>query len=109
MPDQDDESDGALGRLGDQLDAFDAKRVRQVKTFGEAEGAGEGYRLLAMLIGGVIGGLGLGWFLDRLAHTSPFGLIGGLLIGAAAAIFAIFRSASRSGTASARKDDGNGG
>jgi ATP synthase protein I len=118
MPDQEERSDGALGRLGDQLDAFEAKRVRQVKSFGETSGAGDGYRLLGTLIGGVVGGLGLGWFFDRLAHTGPFGLIGGLLIGTAAAIYTIARSASRTGDeagptrpdpASARLDDENGG
>jgi ATP synthase protein I len=119
MPDQDDKSDEALGRLGDKLDAFDAGRVRQVKAYGEA-GAGEGYRLLAVLIGGVLVGLGLGWFFDHMVHTSPLGLIGGLLIGTAASVYMIARSAMRtsgqaerskpvSATASDDDDDGNGG
>ena len=93
MPQPDEKQDEALGRLGQRLDAFDAKRVRQVKTYGES-GAGEGYRLLGVLIGGVIGGLGLGWAFDTLAHTSPFGLIGGLLIGTAASVYLIARSAT---------------
>jgi ATP synthase protein I len=94
MPQPDEEQDGALGRLGQRLDEFDAKRVRQVKSYGES-GAGEGYRLLAVLIGGVIVGLGLGWLFDTLAHTSPFGLIGGLLIGTGASVYMIARSATR--------------
>jgi ATP synthase protein I len=93
MPQPDEEQDEALGRLGQRLDAFDAKRVRQVKSYGES-GAGEGYRLLAVLIGGVIVGLGLGWLFDTLVHTSPFGLIGGLLVGTGASIYMIARSAS---------------
>ncbi len=95
MTQPDDEHDGELRQLGVQLDAFDAKRVRQVKSYGEAEGAGEGYRLLAVLIGGVLGGLGLGWLIDHVAHTTPLGLIGGLLIGTAASVYMIARSATR--------------
>jgi ATP synthase protein I len=118
MPDQDDKNGEALGRLGAKLDAFDAKRVRQVQSFGETSGAGDAYRLLAVLIGGVITGLGLGWFFDRFAHTSPFGLIGGLLIGTAVAIYSIARSATRTADGAAgvaerpavpRIDDENGG
>jgi ATP synthase protein I len=114
---QPDKHDEELSRLGAQLDEFDASRARKVKAYGEAEGASEGYRLMALLIGGVIGGLGLGWLVDRVAHTSPFGLIGGLLIGTAASVYMIVRSASRAsdsappGPAAAPvlDDDDNGG
>lgn len=95
MTQPDDENDRALDRLGEQLDTFDAKRIRKVKSYGETEGVGEGYRLLAVLISGVIGGLGIGWFFDHMAHTSPIGLIVGLLIGTAAAVYTIARSAMR--------------
>ena len=47
------------------------------------------------LIGGVLGGVGLGWFFDHLAHTSPIGLIGGLLIGTVVSIVGAVASASR--------------
>lgn len=56
--------------------------------------AGVGYRLLAGLIGGLLGGLGLGWTFDHFAHTSPIGLISGLLIGLGVSIFAAVRTAS---------------
>lgn len=59
------------------------------------EGAGAGYRLVAELIGGVLAGLGLGWILDRITGASPFGLIGGVLIGAGGSVFLVARSAGR--------------
>ena len=52
-------------------------------------------------------GLGLGWLLDRLAGTAPFGLIGGMLIGTVAAIYLVVRSAGRmAASAPAKEEDG---
>jgi ATP synthase protein I len=38
-------------------------------------------------------GVGLGWFLDRVAGTSPWGLIVGLLLGFGAGVLNVLRSA----------------
>ena len=43
----------------------------------------------------MLGGLGLGWFFDHLVHTSPWGMIGGLLIGLGVSTYAAIRSASQ--------------
>jgi ATP synthase protein I len=113
MTDPDEDSEEALTRLGHRLDAVDALRRRPVQPIGEATGAGDGYRLLGTLIGGVLGGLGLGWCFDRLAHTVPFGLIGGLLIGTGASIYTVVRSAMTSsapkGVSGASHGDGDAG
>lgn len=95
MTDPDPSRDKAIERLGDKLKAFEARRGGSGSSFNGESGIGEGYRLLGTLLGGVLGGLGLGWFIDQLAHTTPFGLIGGLLIGTGGAIFSTVRAASR--------------
>ena len=56
---------------------------------------GDGYRLLGEAIGGILGGLGLGWVFDHFAHTTPFGLVIGLLLGTAASAYAAVKSADQ--------------
>ena len=46
------------------------------------------------MLGGVLGGLGLGWLVDRFAHTGPWGVVGGLVIGATLSIIATVKTAS---------------
>ena len=100
-----DSRDEALKRLDERLDALAAQQKRKPMRF-DAEGSGAGYRLIAELVGGVLGGLGLGWIVDRLAGTSPWGLIVGVLLGTGAAVFAIARSAGRMSAAAQEKAGG---
>ncbi|MEO8812462.1 MAG: AtpZ/AtpI family protein [Caulobacteraceae bacterium] len=93
MPDRDEPSQGALRRLDKRLDAFDAARKARPLATGMGA-AGDGYRLLGQMLGGVLGGIGLGWLVDRFAHTSPWGVVGGLVIGAGLSIYATVRTAS---------------
>ena len=94
MPNPDDPSEEALSRLDRDLTAFEAKRSRKARGEGNRE-LGMGYRFLGEVVGGVLGGLGLGWLLDRYAGTTPFGVIGGVLIGLSFSIFIVVRGASR--------------
>jgi ATP synthase protein I len=96
MPRPPDPGDDPLGRLDERLAAFDASRQAPPRA-GRSVGAGvsEGYRLIGQLLGGVFGGVGLGWLLDHFAHTRPFGLVGGLLVGTTMSIVATIRTASR--------------
>jgi ATP synthase protein I len=108
-----DPGDDPLKRLDERLDAFDAERRRKrpVLDLGQGGGASAAYRVLAQMLGGVFGGLGLGWLLDRVAHTKPWGLIGGLLIGTTTSIVMMIRAASRAnapgktGNTDLRQDD----
>ena len=102
MPEPDDTRTEALKRLDDELKAFESKRAGSASPTGESESASAAYRLMAGMIGGVLGGLGLGWFFDQLLHSGPFGLIGGLLIGTAASVFTAVRTASRMSTKAAQ-------
>jgi ATP synthase protein I len=86
----------ALRRLDDRIGAFEASRARKTRDHG-AEQSHDGYRVLADLIGGILGGLGFGWLLDQLLHTSPWGLIGGMLIGTGLSAFMVVRTAGRMG------------
>ena len=105
MPQPDDTREEALKRLGEDLKAFDAKRAGPASLGGGTESSGEAYRVVAGLIGGLLGGLGLGWTFDHFVHTSPFGLIGGLLIGIGVSTYSAVRTAGRM-SASARAKSG---
>jgi len=105
MSQPDDESQEALKRLQDRLDTFDGQRAPKAAADPAERSMGEGYRLLGEVIGGVLGGLGLGWLADTFAHTRPFGLIVGLLLGTAASAYAAVKSADRIGKSAAKKGD----
>jgi len=93
MSEPDDPRNQARKRLGRDLDKFEASRAPAKPALSGMSDVGQGYRLLAGLLGGVFGGLGLGWTFDHFVHTSPFGLISGLLIGLGGSIYAAVRSA----------------
>jgi ATP synthase protein I len=102
-PESDETRERALKRLDERIDAFEAGRSAKAAPLGETGGVSEGYRLVAGLIGGVLGGVGLGWFFDHLAHTSPIGLICGLLIGTVVSIVGAVVSATRMSDRAAAK------
>ena len=87
------ENDEPSERLARDLARFKASRAPSPSPFANASEAGLGYRLLASLLGGVFGGAGLGWTFDHFVHTSPLGLISGLLIGLGISIYAAVRTA----------------
>ncbi len=86
----------ALRRLDERIGAFEASRARKTKDH-SAEQSHDGYRILADLIGGILGGLGFGWMLDQLLNISPWGLIGGMLVGTGLSVFMVVRTAGRMG------------
>jgi ATP synthase protein I len=100
MPESGDDDPETLGSLDERLTAFEASR-RKAPSVGFAHaGASVGYRLIAQMLGGMFGGVGLGWLVDRFAHTRGIAIMAGLLIGSTVAVISTIRSASRMATGS---------
>ena len=58
-----------------------------------ASGYARGFRLSSELVAGVVVGAGIGWLIDRWLAVSPWGLIVFLLLGFAAGVLSVMRSA----------------
>jgi ATP synthase protein I len=102
MPKPDDLHREARERLEARLDAVEATRAR-IESGDAHKAMAQGYRFLGEVVGGVLGGAGLGWFVDRFAGTQPLGLIVGLLIGSALSIFVAVRTAAKTSRIEAEK------
>ena len=105
-------SDADLARRFDRLSReLDAERREQAEAerrpASTATGYAAGFRLASEFVAGVLVGAAIGWGLDRFAGTSPWGLIGFLLLGFAAGVLNAIRVASR--TTSDRSKSGGPG
>lgn len=76
-----------------------AKEREAERTGSSQQGADANYRLgnrvLAELLGGIIGGLAIGWVIDLFAGTRPWGLLVMLFLGIIVAFRNIIRISSR--------------
>jgi ATP synthase protein I len=97
MPDPNDPPEKALASLDQRLGAAEAAQARKVSPDTHAAVA-QGYRFVGEVVGGVLGGVGLGWLVDHFAGTTPLGLLSGLLIGTGLSIFTAVRSAAKTNT-----------
>jgi ATP synthase protein I len=93
-----------LKRLGERLARDQAGRPSDEAAEDRAtsaSGFAKGLRLSSELVAGVLVGAGLGLLIDRTLGSSPWGLIVFLLLGFAAGVLNVMRSAglTRSGTA----------
>jgi ATP synthase protein I len=85
-----------LDRLSRELDAERQERAaaeRPTPTSGTD--FAYAFRLASEFVAGVIVGAALGWGLDYVAGTSPWGLIGFLLLGFVAGVLNVVRASSR--------------
>ena len=90
-----------LGNLNHRLSEIrDSRKIRtdQPGTDGgdgaaRASAMARGFRLSSELIAGVVVGAAIGWGLDRLLSTSPWGLIVFVLLGFTAGVVNVVRSA----------------
>ncbi|MDX8479977.1 AtpZ/AtpI family protein [Mesorhizobium sp. VK24D] len=89
--------DDELERRRRELEAsLASRRTDRLEGKDEAKAAtgyGQALKLSSEFIAGVVVGVGLGWIIDRLAGTAPWGLIVGLLLGFGAGILNVLRSA----------------
>jgi len=93
-----DREPGDLERRRRDLEAaLAARRPEESSEEGtktrNAGGYGNALRLSSEFIAGIVVGAALGWFIDRMAGTSPWGLIVFLLLGFGAGILNVLRSA----------------
>jgi ATP synthase protein I len=92
-------SDADLARRLDRLSRdLDAERLERAANEPPERPQGSGYgqavKLASEFIAGILVGAGLGWGLDRLAGTSPWGLIGLLMLGFGAGVLNVVRVAA---------------
>ncbi|HMM64887.1 MAG TPA: AtpZ/AtpI family protein [Mesorhizobium sp.] len=91
--------DEDLERRRRELEASLASRLpdrpegEEAAKAGRAVGYGRAFVLSSEFVGGVAVGAGIGWAVDRFAGTSPWGLIVFLLLGFAAGVLNVLRSA----------------
>jgi ATP synthase protein I len=91
----------SLGSLDHRLSEIRDSRKTMTDQTGVGSGDGaaraaamaRGFRLSSELIAGVVVGALIGWGFDRLLSTSPFGLIVFFLLGFAAGVLNVIRSA----------------
>lgn len=90
--------DARLDKLDERLNALKKReKQRQTPTGGAETDANyrAGNRVLADLLGGIAGGLFLGWVIDHFAGTSPWGLLVMMFFGIFVAFRNIIRNSSR--------------
>jgi len=93
-----DNSRPELSERRDQLnqklaDRADAEERANASLRSEKSGYGQAMKLSSEFIAGIVTGGGIGWLLDQWLDTTPFGLIVFLLLGFAAGVLNVLRSA----------------
>ena len=96
-----------FSRLNRALDQEREERVRaEVPGRSGATGYALAVRLGSEFVAAVIVGVALGWGLDSVAGTAPWGLIVFLLLGFAAGVMNVLRAAGRMTTPTSRSGTG---
>ena len=61
-------------------------------------GAADGMKLASEFVAGILAGAGIGYLIDRIAGTGPFGLIVFLILGFIAGVLNVLRSVGKTST-----------
>lgn len=104
-------SDADLARRLDSLSSsLDAEQRERVAAAAPRRSDTKGYslaiRLSSEFVAAILVGAAIGWGLDVLAGTSPWGMIGFLLLGFAAGVVNVMRSAEKMATVETKPDTG---
>ncbi|MDG5747316.1 AtpZ/AtpI family protein [Qipengyuania sp. XHP0207] len=91
------DEDARIDALEQRLNAAQQRESQrnQPKMSGADDNYRSGNRVLADLLGGILGGAVLGWTVDWFAGTSPWGLLVGLFLGIIVAFRNIIRAANK--------------
>lgn len=89
--------DVRVERLEERLDRVQARETERLGVTKPVESDASyraGNNVLGLLLGGLIGGAGIGWVIDQVAGTKPWGLLICLLLGIVGAFWQIIKSSS---------------
>ena len=105
------ESDADLARRRDRLSrSLDAEKRERAAAVAPRRSDTKGYslafRLASEFVAGILVGAAIGWGLDKLAGTTPWGMIGFLLLGFVAGVLNVMRSAEKMATVKTKPDAG---
>lgn len=86
----------AIHRLQKSASELEARSAPpRSETLAATAVVSKAYRIIIELLAGVLVGLGFGIVVDRVFHTTPFGILGGVLLGFAVSIWMAKRTADR--------------
>lgn len=89
--------DALSKRLAEQRRRLPENREPANRSQG-MRGAAQGLKVASEFVAGILVGAAIGYFIDQLAGTSPFGLIVFLLLGFAAGVLNVIRGISGNGS-----------
>lgn len=86
----------AIARLQKSASELEGRsRSQLAQELAGQKAAGQAWRIIADLFGGVLVGLAIGFGVDYFAGTSPVGILSGVLLGFALSVWMAWRTAQR--------------
>lgn len=86
----------AIKRLNEQADALERRTENRLsQELAGQRAAGQAWKIIADLFGGVLLGIAVGFGVDHFAGTAPVGILSGVLLGFALSVWMAWRTAKR--------------